>query len=495
MKFPWQKTKVVKLRPRARNRTFDSAQNSNMLTQWTTTSESINSVLVNQLAVLQARANDLHRNADHARSYVMTLQNNVLGPDGITYRPKVKNPSGKPDDLANAALSESFENWSQHYADITARHSFTMLQGAMLRNFAVDGEIIVRHIVGKTAGPYGYAIQLIDPSLLDPTHNVELLHKSGNKVRMSIELNEWDRPVAYYFLSDSLSIQPSANGKRYVRVPADEIIHAFVPEFGASQARGVPPMSAAMSRLKRLDSYEEAALDNARVGASKMGFYINPDGSAMVGEVVDDERVDEVEPGTFHQLPPGTTFQSFDPKYPEAEFAPFRSACLHSIASGLGLSANTLDHDLTNANYSSLRQGALDDRALYMRLQRFLIDSVLRSIQQHWVENAVLHRTVLTNGKPLKYATLDKYKAAQFVPRRFSWVDPLKDANAEIALIDANLKAPSQTVEELGGDWDEHLARLARDREQLAAIGATPKQAIQAIPEKEDDGEDKQEDD
>ena len=81
---------------------------------------------------------------------------------------------------------------------------------------------------------------------------------------------------------------------------------------------------------------------NARVGASKMGFFSGArpvDGDGFVADDLDDAvPIMEAEPGTFHQLPQGVEFTSFDPQYkPSNEFDSFHKACLKGIASGLGI--------------------------------------------------------------------------------------------------------------------------------------------------------------
>ena len=99
----------------------------------------------------------------------------------------------------------------------------------------------------------------------------------------------------------------------------------------AGQTRGVPMMANVLSRLKMLDGYEEAALVNARVAASKMGFFVSPEGDGFVGDDYDNHApIMSAEPATFSQLPAGMSFQSFDPQNPTESFAEFEKS-LRSI--------------------------------------------------------------------------------------------------------------------------------------------------------------------
>jgi capsid protein len=67
-------------------------------------------------------------------------------------------------------------------------------------------------------------------------------------------------------------------------MPADEIIHVFVPEF-AEQVRGVPWMYAALLNLVHLGAFEEAAVIAARIGAANMGFIESPDGGKTLADM------------------------------------------------------------------------------------------------------------------------------------------------------------------------------------------------------------------
>ena len=104
--------------------------------------------------------------------------------------------------------------------------------------------------------------------------------------------------------------------RRYIRVPASQIIHKFIIE-RVGQKRGVPWMASAMMRMKMLDGYEEAALVAARVGAAKMGFYTSPDGQGYQGDDTDSDGkwVMEAGDGAFGRLREGVRVTAFGPQY------------------------------------------------------------------------------------------------------------------------------------------------------------------------------------
>ena len=64
-----------------------------------------------------------------------------------------------------------------------------MAIGTMAR----DGEFLCRFIDANN--PFGFALKFYDVAYLDETYNEVL--KSGNRIVMSVEVNAYDRPVAY----------------------------------------------------------------------------------------------------------------------------------------------------------------------------------------------------------------------------------------------------------------------------------------------------------
>jgi len=236
-----------------------------------------------------------------------------------------------------------------------------------------------------------------------------------------------------------------------------------------------------------LGGYEEAALVNARTGAAKMGFYTTPDGNMEIGEVQDDgSLVTTAEPGTFEQLPQGVEFNSYDPAYPSGEFDGFVKSSLRGISSGLNVSYHTLANDLSDVNYSSARIGELSDREAWKMLQDWVIESFLQPIFDEWLENALLIGEIKTvNGNSFPF-NLDKFNAPTFQGRRWQWVDPQKEANAQKILIDNNLKSRSAVIREQGQDPEEVWLEIQRENEKMKDLDITTAETEEAISDGEE---------
>jgi len=124
-----------------------------------------------------------------------------------------------------------------------------------------------------------------------------------------------------------------------------------------------------------------------------------------------------------------------------------------------------LSGDYSQSNYSSSRLAQIEDRDCWKVLQQYLIDELLTPIFERWLEAAVLSGALNLPGYDL---APDRFSACRWMARGWSYIDPLKDVEADKAAIRCGLKTQAQVVAEQGGDLEELLmARKAEvDRAQ-----------------------------
>jgi len=355
---------------------------------------------------------------------------------------------------------------------------FADIQRLVMSGMAVDGEFLARKVFGRDAGKYGYQLQLLDPELLDVTFDQEL--DGGNFVYMGIEYSEYGKPVAYHLLDRHHDRGVNVEFRRErKRIPADLIIHLFIPDL-VQQKRGVPWTASALNRLKNLAGYEHAAVVNARVGASKMGFFTRGEeaGEYTGEEQSDGSLVTDADPGTFEVLPDGYGFSAFNPDYPHSQYAEFTKACLRGAASGLGISYNTLANDLEGVNFSSIRAGVLEDREMWKELQEFLIESFLLDVFEDWLRMALLTSNIKVKGKALNITRFDRYNSPRWMPRRWAWVDPLKDSKANESLVSMNAASISEVIRDRGRDPEQVYNEIARDKEIMQELGIKSEEVL-----------------
>lgn len=453
-------------KPQPRRRDFAAAKASNLTADWFSSIQSANAEIRHSLRALRARSRNLAADDPYARKFIKMISTNVIGPNGIGLQMKVKDPNGSMDRFANDAIEAAWKlRMKPRNMTVTGRISGREEQRLIIETIAKDGEILIRKVKGFE-NDFAYAHQIIEADHLDEDYNAEL--PNGNRVCMGVEHDKWYRPVAYHLLvnhpGDYTYIR---SNHRYERIPADEIIHAFIQE-RPNQMRGIPWMVPTMLRMKMLDGFEEAALVAARTGAAKMGFLETKTGDDYVGDDTDasGNPISEVEPGMIEQLPEGWKFNSFDPKYPDAAVQPFLKAALRGIASGLLVSYNTLASDLEGVNYSSIRQGVFDERDCYRMIQWWMIEHILQDDFEEWLRMSLLRGTI-----PLPVSKFDKFNAPKWQPRGWAWIDPQSEVTAAVAAINNGLKSRTQIVAEQGMDYEEVLEQLAEEKKLLDQYG------------------------
>lgn len=472
-------------------RGWNAAAQDRLTNDWQTTSLSADGELKGgKLSIIRTRARDLWHNNDYAKRYIDMVSTNVVGPDGIILQSKVVDPPKNPteegtlDEWANKVIENAFWLWGEKFCDVTGTLTWLDLQRLVAETVARDGEIFVRKIKGYD-NPFKFSLQVLEADYCPDDLNIAEI-KGGNRIVMGIELNGWNQPAAYYFTAK----HPGDNQyqylyDKYLRIPADEIIHVF-NKSRSSQSRGVSWLATAMTRLRMLGAYEEAEVVAARVSACKMGFFESVGtevgtGSSYKGDAKDSDNVTitEAEPGLLEELPPGLKFQAWDPQHPNSNFGIFMKAVLRGVASGLGVSYNTLANDLESTSYSSARVGVLDERDSWRKLQRWFISAFHQRVFEPWLLMALI-----TGQVPLPTSKYDKFNQATWFPRSFAWIDPSKDSAATIDGINFGLKTRTEVLAEQGKDINEQFQQLAREEALAKKYGLTfitPGQKTEAV--------------
>lgn len=468
-------------RPTIVVRAFDAGRVDNITAGWSTAAVCADDDIRSNLDRMRARSRNMSQNNDHVVKYLSMVVANIVGPNGFTLQCRSAE-NGQQDRLANGLIEAAFDDWGQRGGcDITGQMSFVDLQSLVIRTVARDGEALVRHVRGRSAGnAYGYALQVLDIARLPTSLNSEL--SNGNRVVMGVELNAVGRPVAYHLTTSSRGANTYAisAGSRFERVPVDDLMHIYRSDM-PEQRRGYPWAHSAMLRLEMLVKFEEAAVIAARKGAETLGFFETPDGlptgiadttAADAGSDTGADPIMTSVAGTFDTLPAGVQFRPFDTRYPDQVYGQFVKEVLRGAASGLNVAYNTFANDLEGVNFSSIRSGTLEERDQWMRQQTWFVSAFLRPVYLNWLLMALTNAAITyPTGAALPVSKIGKFSAHSWQGRRWAWVDPLKDVNANVAAINAGLKSRTQVAAEQGADLDDIWQQLKAEQQQAEALG------------------------
>lgn len=488
---------------RGGRRNYDAAKVDNQTMKWPTFPVHIDFILEYQHRIIVARSREQYANNDYVKNFSRVLRRNIIGPNGIALQCKGKDPNGKLDDKANKAVEAAWKKWGEDgNCEVTGRLSWLQVKNLAIQTIARDGEVLIRFIYGKDAGPMGFSVQLIDPQRIPIFLKREGVN-GENPIRNGIEFNQYGRPVAYYFSKDDTPEKAywgSGMPDLFQRVKAEDILHVFLPEY-IGQKRGIPWAVSALYRLNQINKFEEASVINARTGATKMGFFKRayetadeitnaatkgntgnaPTGAPTMNALgefgtnpadpwngdAEDEQAGFVldgEPGTWESLPVGWEPVPWDPMFPTGEFEGFNKAQLRGASAGMGIAYHTLANDLTDVNFSSIRQGALDERDEWLLLQTWFIGSCVHKVYKKWLSYYLLAGKIsLPNGAAIPFAKLDKFSEVMWQGRRWQWIDPQKDVTAAAMQLDKLLIAPSDIIRESGREPEHVWEQTAQD--------------------------------
>lgn len=425
-----------------------------------------------KLRDIRFRMRELARNSDHFKKFLSLVRNNVAGPYGMKLQVQ------GPDEAKNKEIEKAWSVWSHpEHASASGRLSLTAILRRLVTGCARDGESMIREIY---TGRFGYSLRFVDVAWLDETFNET---RGARRVIMSVEIDDNERPTNYYLTPPPELARQAEQIRQRTPIPAAEIHHVYLPDdensIDDTLTRGIPWGHTAALSLFNLDQSDEAALYALRAGASKMGFFTQEKGDGTIGTDDDPEDaphsalISHFEPGTFEELPPGYSFEAFNPETPTEGHTPFAKYLIRRVASGLDVSYTSLASDLEGVNLSSIRAGLLEERESWKAIQEFIIDSFLRPVYRNWLNAAVLNKQIkLTAQERLDYLE------PKFQPKRWQLTEPLKEIQAKKIAIDIGLDTITDGLAEMGEDINETFDKrekelqLAKDKKIPLATDA-----------------------
>jgi lambda family phage portal protein len=444
-------------------RMYAAAKNGRLVGDWTTQNNSANAEIKHSAKILRARSRQLARDNDYFIGYLKKLEANVIGVHGLKLQVDAKNTDGIKKSPLNRKIEDEFKTWCRkNNCDVTAQGSLRDIAALNLRTLATDGEFLNRlvNVDGQLK------LQVLDVDWLDEDYNDPKHAKTGNKIVMSVELDQFDRPVAYWLTNPKwtqvqvpgLQLYPSSVDR--LRIPAEQIIHRFV-RVRAGQVRGVAWAHGAMLTMNQLDGFDEAELVAARIAASAMAFVSPPAQDANTQYGANTTPIStEVAPGQILEVPAGSTIHDFNPTKPQD--TDFSKRMLRKVASSLGINYNTMTSDLEGVNFSSIRAGTIEERENWKLIQLFMAEHFYQDVYAVWL----MFVAGLVPVTQIKQVMYPKWHA-----RGFDWVDPSKDINADITAINSGIKTRTEVLAERGQDFEETMELIADEKKIIEQLG------------------------
>jgi len=422
---------------------------------------------------------DLQQNLDRTRDlsrhlcatdpflqrYIEVISVYVVGQDGLRIEPSITDARGRLAERVNTSIKEAWDDWS-HEATYDCKMSFNEVEQMVVRSVARDGEALIRTITGKSVNKYGFALQVLDPILLDITYSTVL---TDGVIIMGIEFDNRGKPRAYHIwnrLPSDINMMPRVRE----RIPMEEILHIYDNDLPGA-VRAMPWTTSVLNTVSRLNQYLEVHLQACSIAATTPLVMTNEEPD-VVG--VDDVSVSGVNPQQFSQphinlaysqileLDHGKRLQSLNLQFPTQHFQETTKQYLQSIASGLFVSYATLTADPASGNSANIRFSSIVEREHFTQLQRWLIKNLHTKVYKAWIESALLYSAI-----KLPTINPEDYFKVTFRNTRHSTIDPSKDMKSYVEGINNGLYTRTQICSEMGSDFFENVKQLAAEQEYM----------------------------
>jgi len=443
-------------------RKYEGADSGRRTKGWFTNPSSANAETAVGLPKLRDRSRDLVRNNPYAARGIQVIANNVVG-KGI--RTQIKVDDNRKTNRRESRLNGIWNAWAGTTAcDHTGVHTLAGLQLLVMRSIAETGEVIIRRrrtgrrrVIGLDGIEWeipAFTLQVLEGDFIASTRLTGRL-PNGNQIIQGIELSPEGTIEAYHLFTDhpgSLDIIPASKFQT-VAIPASEILHPFRVD-RPGQLRGVPWLHPVMLRLRDFDLFEDAQLKRQQCAAMWTAFVHDIEGIDGDEETKEETELGEkMEPGMIELLPPGKDIKFASP--PGAEnYAEYTSVVLHSIASGLGITFESLTNNLKEVNFSSARMGFLEMQRNIDTWRNQLMINKFLGPTFNWFRAELEIIGESTQGM-----------RGVFTPPRREMIDPTKEIPALKMSVRSGFKSLSEVIRESGHDPDIHFEELRKDNE------------------------------
>ena len=380
-----------------------------------------------------------------ARKAMNALLNSLVG-WGITGAPG-----------GSKALRTSWAEWIK-VCDYHGRLDLYGMQELFVRSMLRDGEVFIvkRFVAGVVGIPL--RLQLFDKGML-------ATGKYAENIERGIEYDADGRAVAYHFYR-------ARQGQRWstaetVRFPADEVIHLFHSEF-IGQTEGISIFESVVKRLGDIEEGIEAEVVKANISACLVGFRYRPpaqdgeDPNIGIPVESDPDRppVEEFVPGMIETLDDGEQITFSNPPK-TGGIGDLSRIALLATAAGVGITYEQQTGDLSHINFSSFKAGHLEFKRNVGRIQFLTLIPIALDRIWGWFLKAGIDFGLFPN-KPV---------SIKWTPPPFESIDRLKEAQADVAEMQAGLETRPNLLASRGYDETETLEAIKAHSDLLKKLG------------------------
>lgn len=438
-------------------RSYDAGNYGRLNAGWVAYNQSAEQTDRYNRETVRARARDLERNSDMANSIIGAYKRNVIGL-GWTLQ------AHTGDEKLNDEIEHAWRKWcTRRNCDVTETQSLMQMARMAIERKKVDGGILFKKCYIR-GGIVPFRLQALEVDELDPT--VAAPRHKGNRVVGGIEYNQYNRPVGYWIRQYAIDGFAQSDP---IYVPEKNMIFLYSKR-RPSQIREMSDLAPTISRVRDANEFMTAVSVKERIAACLSVFIkktIPTTGIGRGGFAGAQERYSydgkTISPGMIKELNAGDEIQVVNPTGQATDAAQYVKLQQRLIGAGQGLSYEATSRDMSQSNYSSARQGIIEDEQTYIEDKELFLEVFLDDVYETFVVSGVLSGLFnipdfFDHGKREEYLSHDWVAA----PKR--WIDPLKETNAMKIALQTGQKTFQQACAENGQDWKKVIEAMAEAR-------------------------------
>ena len=371
--------------------------------------------------------------------------------------------------------------YDRQACDEAGKFTFPETERLIDRSEFIDGDIFALPLDNGR-------LQIVEADHVDsPMTHAGVVH--------GVRVNASGRPLEYWFLEEPVARRTQFGPRvaiKTTKIPArgadgqPNVFHVFDPS-RFSQTRGVTVFKAVMDIMGMFEDTNFATLVKQQVGAC-IAAFVTSAGNQQLGSQSNLLRTDgdydvleELSPGLIARLKPGESVTTFSPSVPGNEYFEHVKLLLRLIGAPLGMPLCLVLLDTSNTTFHGYR-GELDQAKIGFERRREARESRFNRPVYLWKMRSWIHELAAEFGEaviaPLEASgDLLKHK---WTGRRFPYVEPKTDAEADKIRLDNLLISPRDLAAERGDTWEDVVEETVADRSLLVRTAIHECQSIEA---------------
>ena len=410
----------------------------------------------------------------------------------------------------------------QCWFDAARRLTFTGIIRMAITGWGYTGEdLATAEWIREADRPFYTAIQHVSPARLsNPNHTID-----DANLRRGVKIDDRGKPLGYYIrvAEQGVLFNPvlfNLNSFTWVFVPAAKnlipgappmwnrqmVLHTIDPVL-PGQTRAVSEIVAVLKTMRMTKRFRDITLQNAVINASYaatveselpsdviaamlgggqatdsasaaiLGFY--HDYLGALRDFLKEANGVAIDGAKIPHLFPGTKFNARNLGTPGGIGTEFEVSLQRHIAAGLGVSYEEFSNDFSRTNYSSGQLATEKTRKHMMAKKKFIADRRANWIYSLWLEEDLADgNPPLPSGQTnsVFYEPYGKeaLTACDWIGSGRGQIDELKETQAAMLRIKANLSTWEIELSRMGFDWRKIFRQNRREADFMGQLGITP---------------------